>query len=490
MTLDEINQGEGENIEYKADLPSDNEKFLKTVVAFANSSGGKLVFGIEDHTCKIIGFTQVEAAIKADLIANSIYDSCSPRIKPGIRLENFNNKKIIIVSIPAGMTKPYFLSSKGVMDGTFIRIGGVTRKADEATIFEFQMACSNRSFDQMPTADEVSEERINKLSDRMYAHALSLLTSETDKNKQKKAGIGQFLSWKLVRRQENKFYATNSFHLLENGSEEIPDAFIQCAVFKGNDREIFLDRKEIRGPIDLQIERTLEYVMEHIDMGSRIESASRKDFYELPLDSIREMIVNAVCHRSYLRRGGIQVAIYDNRLEITSPGRLDDSLTLQDLKNGCTVIRNPAIISAFTYMHLVERWGSGIPRIFKDCEKYALGYPSIGNIGPAFRISINRRPFDSDYAGVLDPSKRGELKNTYNNICKKNNKKSKKDTNGTASDVVLGILFETPHASQSEIASRLEWSIPKVKFYLRKLKTEGKISRKGNNRSGRWVVLA
>ncbi len=385
--------------------------------------------------------------------------------------------------------KPYFIASKGVMDGTFIRIGGVTRKADAAAIVELQIECSNRSFDQMETSDEVSDGRIQKLSDRMYDHALSLAASEDEKQKQKKAGAGQFLSWRLLSRQDGKYYATNSFHLLENGDGGFPDAFIQCAVFKGTDMEVFLDRKEIRGPVDLQVEGAFEYVLAHINMGSRIEGTARKDFYELPLPSIREMIVNAVCHRSYARRGAIQLAIYDDRLEVTSPGRLDESLTLKDLKEGCTVSRNPAIINAFTYMHLVEKWGSGIPRIFKECGKYALGAPELENLGAAFRISINRRPFDSDEAGVLDPSRRGELEKAGRGKADKADRKSTSQK-GAPSDLVLGILFENPHASQSEIASRLEWGIPKVKFYLRKLRLEGKISRRGNNRSGKWVVSA
>ncbi len=89
----------------------------------------------------------------------------------------------------------------------------------------------------------------------------------------------------------------------------------------------------------------------------------------------------------------------------------------------------------------------------------------------------------------MAPSKRGELEKASGRKDGKTKRKSK-GANGESSDIVLGILFENPHASQSEIAARLEWGIPKVKFYLRKLRLEGKISRRGNNRSGKWVVSA
>lgn len=97
--------------------------------------------------------------------------------------------------------------------------------------------------------------------------------------------------------------------------------------------------------------------MRNIHLGSRIDGVFRKDFYELPMDSVREMIANAVCHRSYIRRGRIQVAIYDDRLKVTSPRRVDSELSLEDLKGGNSKVRNGAIATAFSYMHVIESWG-------------------------------------------------------------------------------------------------------------------------------------
>ena len=81
---------------------------------------------------------------------------------------------------------------------------------------------------------------------------------------------------------------------------------------------------------------------------------------------IREMISNAVCHRSYVSPGSIQVAIYDDRLEVTSPGRISPDLTMEQLKAGNSRVRNVAIGAAFQYMHIIEKWGTGIPRILKS----------------------------------------------------------------------------------------------------------------------------
>ena len=122
----------------------------------------------------------------------------------------------------------------------------------------------------------------------------------------------------------------------------------------------------------------------------------REDIYELPMDSVRELISDAVCHRSYLSPGSIQVAIYDDRLEITSPGRLSPDLTINHLIEGNSRVRNIAIGAAFQYMHIIERWGSGIPR------------PEIKDFGTSFRISLHRKPFETDPFGVVNPSARTE----------------------------------------------------------------------------------
>ena len=81
------------------------------------------------------------------------------------------------------------------------------------------------------------------------------------------------------------------------------------------------------------------------------------------LENIRELIANAVAHRSYLEPGNIQVALYDDRLEITSPGMLLNNVTIEKMIEGYSRPRNPAIARAFAYMKIIEKWGTGIPRL-------------------------------------------------------------------------------------------------------------------------------
>ena len=201
---------------------------------------------------------------------------------------------------------------------------------------------------------------------------------------------------------QDKYLPTYAWKLLTGDIDTLfPDAFIQMAVFKGNTRAVFLDRKEAKGPIDQQIEDAMVFVKKHINLGSRIADVYREDIYELPMDSVRELISNAVCHRSYLSPGSIQIAIYDDRLEVTSPGRLSPDLTIDQLIEGNSRVRNIAIGAAFQYMHIIEKWGTGIPRIYQDAKEYGLQEPELKDFGTSFRISIYRKEAETDVFGVI-----------------------------------------------------------------------------------------
>ena len=114
----------------------------------------------------------------------------------------------------------------------------------------------------------------------------------------------------------------------------------------------------------------------------------------LPEKSICELIINAMVHRSYLDHGTIQVAVYDNLLEITSPGKLPMGQTMERMKEGYSKIRNEALAHAFAYMNLIEHWGSGIPRIIDKVKAAGLREPEFIGGEVDLRINIYRGQVD------------------------------------------------------------------------------------------------
>jgi ATP-dependent DNA helicase RecG len=134
--VEQIQKGESKTIELKEALPK-NENIAKTVIAFSNSSGGKLIIGVNDNR-EITGINDTELFEMQDKIASIIADNCSPAIMPEIYSVNTEGKLVLVIEVVRGNLKPYFLKSQGKAEGTYIRIGATNRLADLDTIAELE----------------------------------------------------------------------------------------------------------------------------------------------------------------------------------------------------------------------------------------------------------------------------------------------------------------------------------------------------------------
>ena len=395
MTIEEILAGESKNVEFKENLPEKSIKYMKSVVAFANGTGGKIIFGIADKTREVVGFDKEEVFKKMDAIANAVSDSCEPAIIPDITFQTVNGKTVIVAEISEGRQRPYYIKALGREGGVYVRVAGTTRLADEYMIKELLFEGSNRHYDQaLCTGLSVTDEDIETLCKAMKEQAVKNARTEEQKASIKEVGRQQLLSWGILIERDGKDYPTNAFAILTgNGGLHVAT---QCGVFKGTTKAVFVDRREYTGPLWEQIDEAFQFVLRNIHLGATIVGIYRQDVYEIPPDAIRELIINAMVHRSYLDHGTIQVAIYDNRLEITSPGKLPMGQTIERMKEGYSKIRNEALAHAFAYMNLIEHWGSGIPRIIDKVKAAGLQEPEFIGGEVDLRINIYRGQVEVD----------------------------------------------------------------------------------------------
>ena len=145
MTKEDILKGESATLEFKEQLPSNSEKYTKTVVAFANSQGGKIVVGVNDKTREIVGVESSSRFKLIDTITDNIFQVTEPMIIPDITPLSIDGKTLIVISIPAQMKRPYYLKRMGKENGTFIRVGATTRLAWPEKIKELEMEGSRIS---------------------------------------------------------------------------------------------------------------------------------------------------------------------------------------------------------------------------------------------------------------------------------------------------------------------------------------------------------
>ena len=217
-----------------------------------------------------------------------------------------------------------------------------------------------------------------------------------------------------------------------------------------------------------------------VSRGMRIQGVYGQDVYELPVDSVREIIANSVAHRSYLEPGNIQVALFDDRLEVTSPGMLLNGVSIKKMMEGYSKPRNRAIASAFAYMKIIEKWGSGIPRMIRECREYNLPEPQFIDFDGDFRVNMYRQASN----GVEHIKKTTQTTQTT-----QTSYGSKRNSFSNEDKAVLVLVRNQPTMTQKELAMELGWTVDRVKYYLNKMKKQQIIRRAGSSHNGHWEIL-
>ena len=372
--LDQIKNGESKTLELKEKLP-DNKSIAKTVIAFANTGGGKIIVGINDKL-KITGVDANSVYALKDKIASVIFDSCSPDILPEIYTININGKLLLVIEIFRGNLMPYFLKSEEKTDGVYIRVGATNRKASPQIIEELQRHKRYVSFDEEINYDiTVSESDMIPLKTR-FAKTGKTLSDEKLRN------------LNLIKTDRGITYPTNALLILLG---KFPHCSVKCARFKGITMEVFIDKKEYRGNIFSILENTQNFILNHINLSAKIEGLYRTDNYEIPIVALREALINALIHRDYANFGrDIKMGVYDDIVNIVSPGALPSIVTIEDILRGRSEIRNKVIANVFKELGLIEQWGSGINRIMLTCKKAGLDQPKIKEQGDFVDVEFYR----------------------------------------------------------------------------------------------------
>lgn len=456
-------KGESKTLEFKAALSSKSESYLKTVVAFANTDGGRLIFGIDDKSRQVVGVEKDDVFKIMDAIANAVSDSCAPKIVPDISFETIEDKTVVLVDIAAGFNRPYMLKSGGLDKGVYVRVGATSRPADTEQIREMMLDGSNQSWDeQICRSYALTDRAVKKLCSDINRYR-----TEKDGQNAPKTTKETLIGWGVLKQDKTEVLPTNAFALLTDNP--FGQAKIQCAVFKGESKSVFLDRKEYEGSLCRLLEDAYQYVLRNIRMGAVIEGLIRQDKFELPPAAIREMICNAICHRSYMDEGMIQVSVFDDRLEVSSPGALCRGLTLKDALKGRSKPRNKVIAEVFSRMGIIEKWGTGLQRIVDLAKQEGLKEPVFENNDSFFRVILYR-------------GKEEAAQTTDQTI------QTTDQTAQTTEQKIMNAIAEKPTITRKELAEKTGLSESGIKWQLDKLKKEQKILRVGGTFGGRWVV--
>jgi ATP-dependent DNA helicase RecG len=357
-----IIQPEGRRLEFKAKLPAVSD-IAKTIVAFANDAGGELFIGIRNEPRELVGVKEDSLIRLEEQISNIIHDHCYPVIIPDISLQTIEGAHLIRVQVYRGSNLPYFLKEKGKTKGTYIRVGSTNRLADSEIIAELERQKRNISFDSEPV-HEIAFKDLNLESFKLFYK---------DKTGDDLNSVS-LKKFELIKDYQGIWLAVNALVLFSDSParEQIfPYAKIECARFKGTTSHEFIDQKTISENISFQPEAAYEFVLRQINKGAIVKGVYTESRWEYPVVAIREVIRNAVVHRDYSLAGkDIKVAVYDDMVEVTSPGKLMPSIDFSQMEARQSDIRNRVIAPVFKKLGLIDQWGNGLKLISDELKDY------------------------------------------------------------------------------------------------------------------------
>lgn len=362
---------ESKTLEFKRDLSSPTRP-LRTVVAFANSAGGRLVIGVDDDGTAV-GVSDPLA--EEERITSLIADRISPLLVPAIDLITVGEATLVVVEVPLSTRRPHFMVEQGPEHGVYVRLGSTTRQADPALVAELERNARGVAFEDLP------EPRAS-LGDLDLETLSQLRGCSTDVDDLVALGLAVAHGGEIVPTYAGLLAAC------ADPTRFLPSAWVQCGRLRGASGTDIFDQVEIHGPMPLAVDRVMEFLLKHAYKSAVFGEVRRRDSYSIPVEAIREVVVNAVVHASYAERSTpIRVGFYDDRIQVDSPGLLLPGMTVDSMRRASR-LRNPSLARIFREAGIMEQWGTGVRRVYDQIASAGLPEPSVEEVMDRLRFTV------------------------------------------------------------------------------------------------------
>ena len=457
-TLNQLLIAEATEYEFKSVVESNKPRsWLKTVSAFANGVGGSLYFGVSDNGVAI-GLENPQQA------AEQVSELIKARIEPAIKnvvLEPFraDGKDILRVQISGGANTPYYYTGDG-NKVAYYRIGNESTPAPSAILNELLLKGLHQTFDALDTKFRFSD----------YSYTLFEATykqktgSAVDKPR-------DYLSFGMLTGDDTLTFVGSLF------ADQCP--VYQSRIFgtrwnglkKGGLYVDALDNDEFQSDAISLLTDALKFVRHNSSVKWKKTGTGRIEMPDYPSEAVHEALVNALVHRDYMIQGSeIHIDMYDDRLEIVSPGGMPDGKRIQDLNidDIPSIRRNPVICDIFSRLKLMERRGSGLRKIIDEYPKEAV--PIFRSTEQSFVVTLK----NLNYGRFSMPS---GIENGTDNGIEKNTEK------------ILNAILTDPKITQKQMTVETGLSLRTIGRELKNLRDTGVIRRVGSDRSGYWEIV-
>ncbi len=447
------------------------KSWLKSVSAFANGNGGTLVFGISDDE-RIVGLADAES--NSEVISECVKTKLDP--VPDIHLEfkEIDGKKLILLHVKAGSETPYYyIGDKQRL--AYIRIGNESVIADRLQLKALVLKGSGRTYDALPSPYKFTDMAFTQLRSACYKR---LHRSFED---------SEFTSWGII---DENGALTNAGALLADDSP-VRQSRIFCTRWNGltmtSGLGEALDDAELEGSVIGQLQDAVAFIRNNSHKRWWKESDHREELPDYPERAVTEVLCNAIIHRDYQELGSeIHIDIYDDRMEVYSPGGMIDGRLIQQL-NPLSVPskrRNPLLADFFSRLDLMERRGSGMKKIlgeysrFESLKEYHA--PEFTSNASEFHVTLWNLNYGTDV-----------VKDVTNDFTKEPTQFTKEFTKEftKAQRRIYKLITMNPKVNIDMIAEDLNLSTRQVKTYMKRLSDLHLIAREGGRKNGIWKII-
>ena len=465
----------------------DPTSWLKSVSAFANTQGGKLLFGVADDG-SLVGLA--DAQDDSEFISETIKMQMDPVPEIDLSLHEEDGRQFVVVEIKAGSETPYYTFVKGHRDA-FIRIGNESVRASAIELKRLVLKGAHRSWDSLKSPFLRRDYSFEVLY-ATYHESTKLSFAESD-----------FQSFGLVTEGG---MLTNAGALLADHSP-VRHSRLFCTRWNGLTKSHgvmdAIDDDEFSGGLIALQEKGFDFVRTNSKKKWRKTLKGRIEYPEYPLDAVRECIVNGLIHRDYLELGSeVHIDMFDDRLEIYSPGGMIGGVPVQnisDIRAFGSRRRNPVIADLFQRLDLMERRGSGFGKIL---DAYMFASERIGqHVAPSFIsdptgfvVTLPNLHYVVSHsslaasAGVTKSSAKSGAKRDGGSSAKGSAKRQGRNA-GKNENVIYRTIRDNPYVSIAELQRKTKLSNGGVRKIVSVLKSRGKIIRIGGTHGGHWEVV-
>ena len=379
----ELALGEDSTRQFKRQIDS-AARLAEEFCAFSNSRGGILYIGVEDNGT-IAGISAIQQGQYNQFISNAASDILKPAIYPITKVVEIDDKKIMLIYVPEGTAKPY-CTSAGIY---YVKSGSDKRKASPNELLRLYQQNSMIFLDETTTAAGV----VTEGAERTIDLAKFYVFYEKDRGRvfsQEGVTVGQaFESMNLAK--EGKLTLGGLLLFGDNPQLYKPYCLIRAVSYYGTaiSGDKYRDKNDCTGTLEEQYRGAMNFLKNNLAHIQPEGSFNQQGVLEIHEKALEEAVVNALLHRDYSKNAVIRLLIYDDRVEIISPGSLPNHLTVENIIQGNSVIRNPTIVSFATKILPYTGIGSGIARILKYHPDTSF---SDDKDGEQFTITMKRPP--------------------------------------------------------------------------------------------------